>query len=269
MQPTSQPSSLTGTSHVLSTPPYATKQLDDTVRTSNPAAQPTAEFPPPSSLTVSGSSLATRAQVNCKHWSQQLPALASKLNVQRHCNTRRILHRRLYRRRRRRRHRRQTRKEQRSEETCLAERLAKAMNPRVPDCEIRGTNKVQMPGRCITIETLHHTTTRWIKTHRRCKNKMEQAHQQYVNAHHQRQTLNQGEPLQQLTIKTTSLIHTTEPQAHVSLDAAHWMEANELVVFNPVERIQCKLAWNHIKRTIDTECHRTSPQQTTLALPTQ
>ena len=64
---------------------------------------------------------------------------------------------------------------------------------------------------------------------------MEQAHQQYVNAHHQRQTLNQGEPLQQLTIKTTSLIHTTEPQAHVSLDAAHWMEANELVVFNPVE----------------------------------
>ena len=55
MQPTSLPSSLTGTSHVLSTPTYATKQLDDTVRTSNPAAQPTAEFPPPSSLTVRGS----------------------------------------------------------------------------------------------------------------------------------------------------------------------------------------------------------------------
>ena len=55
MQPTSLPSSLTGTSHVLSTPTYATKQLDDTVRTSNPAAQPTAEFPSPSSLTVRGS----------------------------------------------------------------------------------------------------------------------------------------------------------------------------------------------------------------------
>ena len=90
MQPTSQPSSLTGTSHVHSTPPYATKQLDDTVKTSNPAAQPTAEFPPPSSLTVSGSSPATRAQVDCNHWSQQLPALASKLNVQRYCNIRRI-----------------------------------------------------------------------------------------------------------------------------------------------------------------------------------
>ena len=53
LQPTSLPSSLTGTSHVLSTPTYATKQLDDTVRTSNPAAQPTAL--PPSSLTVRGS----------------------------------------------------------------------------------------------------------------------------------------------------------------------------------------------------------------------
>ena len=73
MQPTSLPSSLTGTSHVLSTPTYATKQLDDTVRTSNPAAQPTAEFPPPSSLTVRGSIPADRAQVNCSHWSQQLP----------------------------------------------------------------------------------------------------------------------------------------------------------------------------------------------------
>ena len=73
MQPTSLPSSLTGTSHVLSTPPYATKQLDNTVRTSNPAAQPTAEFPPPSSLTVRGSSPADRAQVDCNHWSQQLP----------------------------------------------------------------------------------------------------------------------------------------------------------------------------------------------------
>ena len=73
MQPTSLPSSLTGMSHVLSTPPYATKQLDDTVKTSNPAAQPTAEFPPPSSLTVRGSSPADRAQVDCNHWSQQLP----------------------------------------------------------------------------------------------------------------------------------------------------------------------------------------------------
>ena len=61
MRPTSLPSSLTGTSHVLSTPPYATKQLDDTVRASNPAAQPTAEFPPPSSLTVRGSSPADKS----------------------------------------------------------------------------------------------------------------------------------------------------------------------------------------------------------------
>ena len=157
-----------------STPPNPTKQLDDTVKTPNPAAQPTAEFPPPSSLTVSGSSPATRAQVDCNHWSQQLPALASKLNVQRHCNIRRILHRRLYRRRRRRRrrHRRRRERSKGQKETCLAERLAKAMNSRVPDCEIRGTNKVQMPGRCITTETLHHTTTRWIKTLRRCMNKM-------------------------------------------------------------------------------------------------
>ena len=177
MQPTSQPSSLTGTSHVHSTPPYATKQLDDTVKTSNPAAQPTAEFPPPSSLTVSGSSPATRAQVDCNHWSQQLPALASKLNVQRHCNIRRILHRRLYRRRRRRRrrHRRRRERSKGQKETCLAERLAKAMNSRVPDCEIRGTNKVQMPGRCITTETLHHTTTRWIKTLRASK------HNRHIN----------------------------------------------------------------------------------------
>ena len=35
-----------------STPPHATKQLDDTMIKTNPAAQPTAEFLPPSSLTV-------------------------------------------------------------------------------------------------------------------------------------------------------------------------------------------------------------------------
>ena len=74
MQPTSLPSSLTGTPNVLSTPPYATKQLDDTVITSHTAAQPTAETPPPSSLTVRGSSPAAKTRVDCNHWSQQLPA---------------------------------------------------------------------------------------------------------------------------------------------------------------------------------------------------
>ena len=78
-------------------------------------------------------------------------------NVQRHCNIRRILHRRLYRRRRRRRRRRERSKGQK--ETCLAKRLAKAMNSRVQGREIQGTNKVQMPGRCITTETLHSTLT--------------------------------------------------------------------------------------------------------------
>ena len=74
MQPTSLPSSLTGTPNVLSTPPYATKQLDDTVIKSHTAAQPTAETPPPSSLTVRGSSPAAKTRVDCNHWSQQLPA---------------------------------------------------------------------------------------------------------------------------------------------------------------------------------------------------
>ena len=41
--------------------------------TSHTAAQPTAETPPPSSLTVRGSSPSTRAQVDRNHWSPQLP----------------------------------------------------------------------------------------------------------------------------------------------------------------------------------------------------
>ena len=157
---------------------------------------------------------ATRAQVDCNHWSQQLPALASKLNVQRHCNIRRILHRRLYQRRRRRRRRRERSKGK--TETCLVKRLAKAMNSRVQGREIQGTNKVQMPGRCITTETLHHTT-RWNKTLRTtCTSTICQRPTPAANFETWRAAT--------ATLTTTTLLkHTTEPQAHVSLDAAHRM----------------------------------------------
>ena len=76
MQPTSQPSSLTGTPNVLS--PYATKQLDDTVITSHTAAQPTAETPPPSSLTVRGSRPAPAKQLDRNANVLSTPPYATK-----------------------------------------------------------------------------------------------------------------------------------------------------------------------------------------------
>ena len=138
----------------------------------------------------------------------------------------------LYRRRRRRLRRRRRRRRRRHErskvqkETCLAKRIAKAMNSRVQGREIQGTNKVS------NAWALHHdrdeftTTTRCKnKTLRRCK--MATEHNKHINdmstSNTRRQTLKHGEQLQQLSTTTTLLKHTTEPQAHVSVDAAHRM----------------------------------------------